>query len=420
MAVYTATTALYSAVTTAYALCATGDTLIIPAGTATWTSRFSINKGITIRGAGLSSTVITNGIGVTSTLGGLIHFVPSYPSANTPFRVTGIGFECNWAGQGVNVINNTHNLINNVRIDHCRFNQSKARAIYTEGFVYGVADNNQFVDCENCLVNYGWIGGAWYNWEELPINRGSSTYFYFEDNTVSYSGAVSCMAVVAGGHGGKYVIRYNTIHNMNWLVCFDVHGNQNPVTATYDPNGSRALMAAEIYENTIDTARSNMWMAHLRGGSIIMYNNNWNTTATAISDDRLYITEEDGWSYGFVTTYPAYDSVSSTYIWNNKNHGTEVVPELQHPATYDSVLLEHNRDYWTLNASFDGTSGLGVGAYSSRPSSGLATGVGYFATDVGILYVATATNGWESFFTPYAYPHPLTVEGYHRNKMRFV
>jgi hypothetical protein len=43
-------------------LCADGDTLAIPAGTATWSSTLEIDKAITMQGAGVGQTIIRDGM----------------------------------------------------------------------------------------------------------------------------------------------------------------------------------------------------------------------------------------------------------------------------------------------------------------------------------------------------------------------
>lgn len=80
--------------------------------------------------------------------------------------------------------------------------------------------------------------------------------------------------------------------------------------------------------------------------------------------------------------------------------------------------LTPNVDFYTYNATFNGTGGVGSGTLASRPST-CTTGVAYWATDQGNwnqsgsggqgeLFVCTASNTWSAYYTPYVYPHPLT------------
>jgi hypothetical protein len=95
------------------------------------------------------------------------------------------------------------------------------------------------------------------------------------------------------------------------------------------------------------------------------------------------------------------------YIWNTTNtrNGNAVV---YNPVTNnDSPLITFNRDIYQQGSSFDGTSGVGVGLLSARPSTCTA-GVGYWATDTNVLYTCNSGgNAWSTHYTPYTYPHPL-------------
>ena len=81
--------------------------------------------------------------------------------------------------------------------------------------------------------------------------------------------------------------------------------------------------------------------------------------------------------------------------------------------------ITENVDYWNYNPSFNGVTGIGRGTLASRPAT-CTTGVGYWATDQGEwksknpgpdgqFYKCTSTNTWTLYYTPYTYPHPLTL-----------
>ncbi len=82
------------------------------------------------------------------------------------------------------------------------------------------------------------------------------------------------------------------------------------------------------------------------------------------------------------------------------------------------------------SSGFTGTAGTGYGALSgAQPTGGVARpstctagpggtygtsptgsyGVAWWSTDTNTLYVCTSTNTWTAIYTPYTYPHPLTL-----------
>jgi len=76
-----------------------GDTVVIPSGSCTWTTSLNITKGITLQGAGASSTVITSA--VTSTW--LLTYKPDATSIanDQPFKLTGVTLDMNFKSGGL-------------------------------------------------------------------------------------------------------------------------------------------------------------------------------------------------------------------------------------------------------------------------------------------------------------------------------
>src|SRR5437763_11310189 len=84
----TAASPSLSNVATAVSSARDGDTVVIPAGTATWTSGLSIQKAITLQGNGIGNTIIKDGI--TNVNIKLLSFTLV---SGKPSRLTGIEFQ---------------------------------------------------------------------------------------------------------------------------------------------------------------------------------------------------------------------------------------------------------------------------------------------------------------------------------------
>ena len=138
-AVINAASPSFGNVSTAIALAANGDTIVIPAGTATWTSTLTIGKAITLQGAGVGQTIIKDGLTGTTLL--MSWAIP----ANFASRLTGIEFQNVARTGGIIVMEFRGSNVNGstLRVDHCSFNQIQGTVNFET--IIGVVDHNTFV-----------------------------------------------------------------------------------------------------------------------------------------------------------------------------------------------------------------------------------------------------------------------------------
>jgi hypothetical protein len=417
----------------------TGDTVSVPAGNCTWTTRVSIpsSKKIILLGAGMNFTVITRtGITINMTTSGS--------------RVTGIGF----IGGGIFVDGDGW------RIDHCKFYSEsvKVNAITPIGTrvglqPMGLIDNNIFYN-GRVVVTVAQMftdSGAGYNQHHLwaqPLNLGSPDNTVFvEDNTFTLSVFGN---VIDGNYGTGYVFRYNTLNG----ATVEAHSVQG---------GNRASRTWEVYGNIINNTGSNIFTPiYLRGGTgtlfynsvignwtynNVMFDNKRDGAAYNVADNTTGAGRCDGdheWDGNSdATGWPCRDQIgrgsdaiqwvhspagaytqtsAPAYLWSNKKEAAaEVTAYIMTVSQYHIVA---NRDFYQTNTSFNGTSGVGCGTLSARPAT-CTTGVAYWATaqscsDLtgmvglapatpisGTLYKCTAPDTWTKYYTPYTYPHPL-------------
>lgn len=392
----------YADVSAAIAAANPGDTVNIPAGSATWLSRLLVTKPIYLLGAGEGSTVITSGVAslgnTDNTTYWLISYLPSTPSLDLPFRLSAMTINGGAIIGGFGLFNTSWQYPqHNVRVDHlavtnCRYDY----IVY--GPVYGVMDN--------CTISGSFINATHYSlddsiWGNHTFTLGTADNFYVEDCTIEAG-----EQLVNAGWGARYCYRHNTINaHYSTFPCWDAHGNMNSAPGM---GNNWSTQGIEIYENTLNFGAYMAIIVDHRGGRAAVWGNNFYNSVSAGYQIREEYYDANNPPATAPDGQPQYPSGS--YYWlNRKNTSTVQNPAVASTLDYPGYpgVPQANREFWYETSPFTGASGVGVGLLSERPSSGLTVGVGYWATDTRILYRATGATTWEAFYAPYAYPHPL-------------
>ena len=292
-------------VSSAVAAAKDGDTVIVPAGTATWTTSLNVTSNITLQGAGAASTIIVNeierlhdrqgrkGAHVSRSSedeefsGDPRHRVGAGKGRDTaqaagsqrqlplilvslardlPFRMTGFTFrggvnntQTTYNGE-IRVSGNSHSF----RIDHCTFERLNGNNLGVTGFLWGVIDHCKFNLLNKQPIQIGhetWNGGDHGNgsWADEPY-WGSEKFVFIEDN-VFEGGSRGIDAF----DGARFVVRHNHFHNCGLAA----HGTEGR---------GRGAKQIEEYNNTFLYDKPTPGK-QIRSGCIITHDNTW-TNAT--------------------------------------------------------------------------------------------------------------------------------------------
>jgi hypothetical protein len=420
-------------VITKIAAAAIGDTVTVPSGIFVWGaggSQVTINKQITVQGDGIGSTVIqlsdtgpdsgSSRTGVIKMNGHgarLCHMSVEHESANdTDFLLvesTAYGF----------------------RVDHVDYDRGASTGngitCYTEGLI------------DNCAGDVmPWTAWGLSNprasekWQ-YPRRCGTQRAVYVEDC------ALRNVLYGENGYGASVVTRNCTFAN---LMKIDVHGIET---------NTRSGRWFEVYRcDWTSAGGGSAELFDIRGGTGMIWGNscasasnyNWFRMKTygALGDiygnlDSKFWTPNDS---------PVYDQVGMgddtlvtpmgaepVYIWNNRQSGNQWPLLWQNVAAGALALYQTqegdggasfgmddmivaDRDYFLEDASFNGSSGMGVGTRAQMDAITPTTiGVGFWVTNEGSwdsnlpgtsgrLYKWSGT-AWVLEYEPYPYPHPL-------------
>ncbi len=251
----------------------TGDTIVVPAGSCTWTTTVTIsNKGLTLQGGGIGVTNIDD-----QGAGGAALNVSGLSDVNF-VRVTGFTFikDTNHTSGMIQLVGNDNTNAAELlgfRFDHNRIlvPSTGSRGIYPQS-IMGLIDNNTFditaTTGSNQVISVDGSSegsdGGWTPWTQ-PLTLGTNKAVYIEDNTFTVNAADAGVEDQIDAYSGaRLVIRHNQFNNSS--VGF--HGT--------DSGGVRSPFSVEVYSNTF----TNSSAVHLRGGTMrggtgVWYNNTY-------------------------------------------------------------------------------------------------------------------------------------------------
>jgi len=349
-----------TAVQAAIGAASNGDTVAIPAGSCSW-GAFAISKGIHLKGAGSSATVvsITGAIDVTRT-------------SSHSFEMSGFKFTKSGGGAGSHMFN---------------IGGSSSAAP-------PLIHNNIFTAQNAGVIRYETNGGVIYSntfngtWDESGIQHK------MDNDTQSWSSPDSMGTRDTDGRHNLYVedntfnnlpnqgtdfddaarvvFRHNTLNNSS----FNTHGLDT------SPIGVRHF---EIYGNEFryaDASVNQNWQIWLRGGTGVIYNNRIDNLIGQMWGDKseLHLSVRavaDGAGAGCCTTYPCRHQVGQNH--DGGRQFTDAIRTWNNTGTMA----------WRINNGWTNQCGQNM--------------ADYIQSGRDIVFASTAKAG----YTPYPYPHPL-------------
>ena len=257
-----------------------GDTIMLPAGTFSWTQVVKIRKGITVQGQSMTyqtgyvwfnsayaddQTIILD----DSTDGRLIS-MSLLPTQSG--RITGITFR---PGTTRNTVPNhapvglsgSQGQNKNIRLDHCHFDHLISHNVFAYN-VLGLADHNLHEAGAHAFSYYfengDWGGESRGNgsWADYPY-YGSDLFFFVEDCTIRGLPGPAVGGGCDAFNGARYVFRWNHWENAHHAN----HGTEaNPI------RGTRNRM---LYHNrfNLDIGSLGAFIGGQRSGGAIIHDN---------------------------------------------------------------------------------------------------------------------------------------------------
>ncbi|HEY1789399.1 MAG TPA: hypothetical protein VGJ73_14665 [Verrucomicrobiae bacterium] len=313
-----------------------GDTVNVPAGTATWTGTLTVNNDIQIIGAGVGrSTLVDN--------------VPRGNGTLISWNTVSNGF-CRLSGFSFNYLNTSvayggtvgiGGYSHAVRVDHCSFTNLYNCEIQIDGWVYGCIDhcvfynqNNSGFPIEQYMDQYGGANnnygdGSW----AAPDSWGTTNALYIENCVFVGDNDVGSTAY-DGYRGCRVVFRYNSCTN----IIFGTHGTETG-------GRFRSIRSFEIYNNYfawLSNSPSSYlcpWMVYIRGGSGVVYSN------TAYGGIYYPIVMADYRSYS--GTWAPWGGITGINGWDSNNPA--ILASGTASGTFNSSYITDTSKNWTAN-----------------------------------------------------------------------
>src|SRR6266480_24835 len=357
-AVIKALSVSFTDVSTAIALAQEGDTVVVPAGSASWTSTLTVTKGITLQGANVNAadnfTVILDNVSRGGTGQGAA--IKILLNSTQSFRLTGITFRKGSitspeTGNGVVSAGTADGIktpCQSFRIDHCHFDQLYAQNyLGIGGWIYGVVDHCIFdgrsdgSDQAVLVMHTAWGGKEFGDgsWADYPY-YGTDKFIFIEDCTFNNPNPNNQTNMSPDCYGGgRYVFRHNIINNCNGGGD---HGSESS-------GRLRSGRCSENYNNTLNNTHGGNSGGQIRGGGVLNHDNvinGLNPPVTFITDYREFWPFAV-WGAGTGTSTSPSLAADGTSPWDSND--PQLYASGTHNGSSGAATLTNTTKNWTPN-----------------------------------------------------------------------
>jgi len=449
---------------------ADGTTVIVPAGSCTWSGVVTYNQAFstTIQGQSTCTNAGTANVSCSdiTTITGGDSYLTIATASGKMMRITGITWQVGPTFNGLfRITGGTQSL----RIDHNHFYHMQAVAI-VDGPL-GVIDHNFFdFNTSQSVFNgvrvgngrwngYNWGDGSWADTSQF----GSSKFLFFEDNT-AYMGFINDC-----NDGGRFVIRHNYFHNaamqghemesrMQGCRAWEAYAN------TFFADSNQQSGADTSSAMLFRTGTGLLWGNTVNYQTLVNFNNDRSDTSHGFTAPSAACITGGGafncWGYacnggGSVGTsctagsslpfspsgfdrntdqfgYPATQQIGRgkgdlfpQFDFNSPSFWSAGEPRW-HNNQLEPVYLWSNNFTPPFGSSYVGSP---IGAsliqqnrdwyYDYNGATGVRTGTSlpstcaplqaFWNSSTNTLFQCATANTWSAYYQPFTYPHPLVV-----------
>lgn len=266
------------AIESAFNLAVEGDTVIIPDGTFTFTGTINITKKVSIRGGGMSKTILYRPESISDDALFAKAFFNYNIWSDNPcgIKITDLTLKsqipCEITGDGGSLARDFGFMLQgciDFVVTRCRFENFGEAALFIKhrdnlagGVIFKCEFYHNMKGPDGLDTGYGvCVRGEDLMWVSNPY-FGTSNFIFIEDNIFDIH-----RHSIASSHGALYVARHNTITNNRISFAIDMHGVMS--------EGARSARASEIYLNQI-TLPDNIrcyYAIRIRGGESLIHDN---------------------------------------------------------------------------------------------------------------------------------------------------